>query len=67
MCRLSKRERIPWQAMGHPAYMFKNGAAPPCLSESNVNGVGGVDISDLTYLVGYMFKGGAAPLDCTYQ
>ena len=45
-------------------WMFKSGAAPPCMLEADVDGNGDHDIADVTYLVGYMFKGGAQPAGC---
>lgn len=46
-------------------FMFKDGPAPPCFEEADVNGSGGVlDVSDLVYLVNYMFKEGIDPESC---
>jgi len=47
--------------------MFDTGPEPPCLEEANVNGSGGeqqIDITDITYIVDYMFSGGPEPLPC---
>jgi len=44
------------------AYMFEGGPQPNPMSRSDVNGDGmGPDISDLVYLVNYIFQGGLAP------
>jgi len=47
-------------------YMFKEGPAPQCWAEADVNatGVDAVDIQDLVYLVNYMFKQGPEPAPC---
>jgi len=52
--------------------MFTGGMAPPCWEEANVDGSGDgspdgsedIDISDLVYLVDYMFSGGPPPVAC---
>lgn len=50
------------------AYLFSDGAAPPCVDEGNVDGVvgsaGPIDVADLTYLVAYFFQGGPTPSPC---
>lgn len=35
-----------------------------CVIRGNVNDIGGIDISDLVYLVDYMFTGGPVPPSC---
>ena len=45
-------------------FMFKGGPPPACFEEGNVNGSGGIDITDLTYLVSYMFRNGPPPVPC---
>jgi len=45
-------------------WMFKSGAAPPCMLEADVDGNSSHDIADVTYLVGYMFKSGPEPAGC---
>ena len=37
---------------------------PPSLEEGNVDGIGGIDIADLVYLVDYMFVEGPEPPAC---
>jgi len=41
---------------------------PPCLEQGNVDGLigpaGPIDVSDLTYLVAYLFSGGPTPPPC---
>ncbi len=46
------------------AWMFKSGAAPPCMLEADVDGNAEFDIQDVTHLVGYMFKNGPEPAAC---
>jgi hypothetical protein len=46
------------------SWAYKYGPAPPCRSEVDMNGDGSIDTADLSYLVKYMFKGGAAPVAC---
>lgn len=48
------------------SYMFQQGAVPPCMEETDINGSGvaAPDIADLVYLVGYMFQQGPAPAGC---
>jgi len=41
-----------------------DGIGPGCPSEGNVDGGGETNVSDLTYLVGYLFQGGAVPPAC---
>jgi hypothetical protein len=45
-------------------YLFKSGAAPACLIEGDVDASGSINVTDLVYLVNYIFKGGAVPPDC---
>jgi PKD repeat protein len=46
-------------------YMFKEGPAPPCLTEADIDGSGGdIDVSDLVSLVNFMFKNGDPPEPC---
>jgi len=45
-------------------YMFKQGPAPTCFEEADVDATGEHDISDLVYVVNHMFKQGPGPLDC---
>ena len=40
------------------------GAGGCCQLRGNINAIGTIDISDLTYLVAYMFKGGPIPPPC---
>ena len=47
--------------------MFTSGPAPECMEEADVDGSGvglPIDISDLVYLVDYMFNGGPEPAAC---
>jgi hypothetical protein len=46
--------------------MFTAGPPPPCLDEGNVDGdaLELIDISDLVYLVDFMFTAGPAPAPC---
>jgi hypothetical protein len=46
--------------------MFQAGPQPPCLNSADINGDDGdvPDISDLVYLVTYMFQSGPAPVPC---
>ena len=45
--------------------MFSGGPAIDCPEEGDINGSGGnIDISDLVYMVNYMFSGGPAPIAC---
>jgi hypothetical protein len=46
--------------------MFDFGPAPPCLYEANIDGdsLNMINISDLVYLVDYMFTGGPEPVPC---
>ncbi|MDH3889451.1 MAG: hypothetical protein OEV49_00060 [candidate division Zixibacteria bacterium] len=37
---------------------------PPCSEEADIEASGGIDISDLVYLVDYMFTGGPPPPSC---
>ncbi len=48
------------------AYLFKEGAAPPCPEEGDIDGSfdGTVNIVDLTFFINYVFKEGPAPPDC---
>ena len=41
--------------------LFLGGPEPGCVAATNVNGDKAVDISDATYLLHYLFLGGAAP------
>jgi len=43
-------------------YVFKGGAAPPCISEGDANGDGVVNVGDAVYVVNYVFKGGSSPV-----
>ncbi len=45
-------------------FLFRGGAAPPVMTEADVNADTMVVVSDLTYLVNFLFKGGAAPEPC---
>lgn len=45
-------------------YMFREGAAPPCPEEADIDGVDGIDVADLAALIGYMFKSGPPPDMC---
>ncbi len=46
-------------------YLFRDGPAPICPQEANVNGTGALaNIGDLTYLVNFLFRSGAAPVPC---
>ncbi len=44
--------------------MFAGGPAAQCDDEANVNGLGDLDITDLTFQVDFMFGGGPPPPDC---
>lgn len=46
------------------AYLFSNGAPPPCFEEADVNGDGSINIQDITDLIGYLFQGGPSPVPC---
>lgn len=46
-------------------YMYQQGDEPQCLAEADINGSGGdIDISDLVWLVEYMYQGGVLPVPC---
>lgn len=46
-------------------YIFRNGAATPCLQEADVNADGSaVNIVDLNYIVNYIFRSGPTPQGC---
>lgn len=47
-------------------YQYKNGPAPPCLDEADVDGERGIDVGDLVYMIDYQFKGGDEPVLCWY-
>lgn len=46
-------------------YQFRDGAAPACFDEADLDGSGVIDISDLVYMVDYQFRNGDAPLACS--
>jgi hypothetical protein len=50
------------------AYLFSGGMQPPCPEEGNIDGLTGaggpIDVTDLTYLVAYLFSGGPPPPPC---
>ncbi len=43
-------------------YVFKGGAAPPCLDEGDANADGALNVGDGVYIINYVFKGGPAPI-----
>jgi hypothetical protein len=43
-------------------YVFKGGAAPPCMNEGDANGDCNVNVGDAVYVINFVFKGGAAPV-----
>jgi hypothetical protein len=43
--------------------LFAGTRAPPCAAACDSNGDGGVDISDMVYVLSYLFSGGPAPAD----
>ena len=45
-------------------YLFRQGPAPGCTEEADMNSDGDVDILDLTYLIDFIFRGGPAPGPC---
>ena len=48
-------------------YQFRNGDAPPCLEEADIDEPSPanlIDIGDLVYMVDYQFRGGDAPPMC---
>jgi hypothetical protein len=40
-------------------------AVAPCTDCGDANGDGGIDISDVVFVISYIFSGGAAPGDCS--
>ena len=42
-------------------WLFLEGAVPPCIAATNVDGVGQVNLTDALYLLNYLFLNGAAP------
>jgi hypothetical protein len=42
-------------------YLFKSGAAPPCLKSADVDAGGAVDIADPVAMLQYLFLGASAP------
>jgi hypothetical protein len=44
--------------------MFSGGPPPPCAEEADVNGDATLDISDMVYLVDFMFSSGPPPSEC---
>jgi len=57
MLLLLEREKNYWTA----SYLYKNGPAPEPLAAGDTNSDTIVDISDVVYLVNYLFKGGNPP------
>ena len=45
-------------------YMFKDGATYECEEESDVDGLNGVDVSDVVFLVNFVFNEGPLPASC---
>jgi len=45
-------------------YMFRQGFRLPCSEAGNVDGIGEMNNSDLTFLVAYLFGGGPSPQGC---
>lgn len=45
-------------------YQFRNGDAPMCADEADVNDDQVIDVGDLVYMVDYQFRNGDAPLSC---
>jgi hypothetical protein len=43
------------------AYMFRGGPAPTPLDAADADGSGQVDISDLAYMVNFMYHSGPRP------
>jgi plastocyanin len=56
---------FPYRCEVHPVTMIDTIFVKCCQNPGNVDGIigvaGPVDVADLTYLVGYLFQGGAAP------
>jgi hypothetical protein len=46
------------------SWAYQQGPEPPCKTEVDVNGDNSIDTADLSYLVKFMFKNGAAPVTC---
>ena len=49
------------------AYIYRDGRAPKCMTEADVNCSGGmnpVDTADVDYLVTFILEGGSLPCDC---
>lgn len=46
------------------AYLFSDGAEPPCAEEGDINGDGPTNIQDMTHLVAFLFDAGPPPADC---
>ncbi|MEW5923698.1 MAG: dockerin type I repeat-containing protein [Candidatus Zixiibacteriota bacterium] len=44
------------------SYLYKGGAAPPCMDQADANGNNTINILDVTYLISYLYKGGPAPI-----
>jgi hypothetical protein len=44
--------------------MFTGGPAPVCVEEADIDGSGEIDISDLVFLVDYVFTGEPPPEPC---
>ncbi|MGH9362274.1 MAG: right-handed parallel beta-helix repeat-containing protein, partial [Thermoanaerobaculia bacterium] len=42
-------------------FLFRSGAAPPCLDAADANGDAGVDLADAVYLLFHLFASGRAP------
>lgn len=45
-------------------FLFRNGPAPLCAEEADVNGDGSTNVTDLTLLVDFLFRGGPDPVAC---
>ena len=43
------------------SYLFVRGPAPACLDAADVNDDGGIDVSDVIYLIQYNFNDGPEP------
>ncbi|GEM_PF-2612569 len=46
------------------AYMFAGGRPPACAAEADIDASGGLDVADLTALLGFVYRGGAPRQPC---
>lgn len=44
------------------SYLYRGGAAPPCIDQADANGNNALNILDVTYIITYLYRGGSAPI-----